>query len=731
MKIIRFSIFFLLFLVSTNTFAQAPYATLRGNSVAFSPDGKTLASESGAAVLLWNATTGTLIHTLRHRDDVSSVVFSPDGKTIASGDYDGEVRVWNATTGTLIHTLEGPTRSVNSVAFSPDGKTLASESGAAVLLWNATTGTLIHTLEGPTRSVNSVAFSPDGKTIASGDDDGEVRVWDATTGTLIHTLQHGAPINSVAFSPDGKTLASESRFGTAVLWDATTGTLIRVLRDEVNSVVFSPDGKTLASGNDDNTVRLWDATTGATLTRYHRGVDSIAFSPDGKTLASGSGEDDTIRFWDIATGTSERIDLGSASSGSFSPDLQQFAAVVGRSIIRLWDFSSRVSVAPVTVVSPPIGDSVVIDINIVGVKDVRGYDLTIEYNGKALRYASHTLGDYLPGDVFAGPTIITPPDSPDNIEDINGDGVVDLKDLIWLMADVASDEERDSDFDLADAQYESFKPFRGTRISSDTSVSFSATSPAGVGNGDGTLATVTFEVLRRRASNFALSGTLSDNDGNRVPFVVSPGRVVTPPWDVNGDGSVDILDLSFVAARFGQQDQPKADVNEDGVVDIKDLIVVASGMPGAAAAPAAWHRGIESPPTRADVQEWLAQAQQLNLTDVSSQRGIFFLESLLVALVPQETLLLPNYPNPFNPETWIPYQLAEPGDVTLTIYDIQGRVVRDLDLGHQRAGMYRTRSRAAYWDGRNAHGEPVASGVYFYTLKAGDFTATRKMLIRK
>lgn len=103
----------------------------------------------------------------------------------------------------------------------------------------------------------------------------------------------------------------------------------------------------------------------------------------------------------------------------------------------------------------------------------------------------------------------------------------------------------------------------------------------------------------------------------------------------------------------------------------------------------------------------------------------------LVPLLPAETTLLPNYPNPFNPETWIPYQLSEPVDVTLTIYDIKGHVVRDLDLGHQRAGMYQGRARAAHWDGKNAQGEPVASGLYFYTLKAGDFNATRKMSIRK
>ena len=93
--------------------------------------------------------------------------------------------------------------------------------------------------------------------------------------------------------------------------------------------------------------------------------------------------------------------------------------------------------------------------------------------------------------------------------------------------------------------------------------------------------------------------------------------------------------------------------------------------------------------------------------------------------------LFANYPNPFNPETWIPYQLSKPSDVTITIYDVRGRVVRVLKLGHQAAGTYRSRSKAAYWDGKNKFGESVASGVYFYTLKAGDFSATRKMLIRK
>ena len=107
------------------------------------------------------------------------------------------------------------------------------------------------------------------------------------------------------------------------------------------------------------------------------------------------------------------------------------------------------------------------------------------------------------------------------------------------------------------------------------------------------------------------------------------------------------------------------------------------------------------------------------------------LEQLLAALTPEETVLLANYPNPFNPETWIPYRLSTDADVKLTIYDTQGVVVRQLALGLQQAGFYTNRTKAAYWDGRNAVGEGVASGVYFYQLRAGDYSAIRKMLILK
>ena len=193
---------------------------------------------------------------------------------------------------------------------------------------------------------------------------------------------------------------------------------------------------------------------------------------------------------------------------------------------------------------------------------------------------------------------------------------------------------------------------------------------------------------------------------------------VKPVEDVNGNGVVNILDLALVSLRLGQTGENDADVNGDGVVDIADLVQVAGAIGNTTVAPAAHPLSLTNL-APADVEGWLTQAQGLDLTEVRMQRGIIFLEQLLAALVPKETALLPNYPNPFNPETWIPYQLANDADVTLTVYDTKGSLVRQFDLGYQSAGFYTNRTKAAYWDGRNETGESVASGVYFYQLQAG------------
>ena len=235
--------------------------------------------------------------------------------------------------------------------------------------------------------------------------------------------------------------------------------------------------------------------------------------------------------------------------------------------------------------------------------------------------------------------------------------------------------------------------------------------------------------------------------------------------DVNGDGQVDVLDLVLVAVFYGMRgDGLPADVNEDGVVNIQDFAAVAAGVDAANLSPqeieqvllAALEQAIEieavaEAPMRfgtpqhalsgglvyGNVAAALADARLLAETgDARLSQGAALLKTLLELLtemraIPETTALLPNYPNPFNPETWIPYHLAKAANVTLTIYDMQGVAVRQLMLGYQPAGVYRSKHRAAYWNGRNDEGEKVSSGVYFYTLTTGDFTATRKLLIIK
>ena len=131
------------------------------------------------------------------------------------------------------------------------------------------------------------------------------------------------------------------------------------------------------------------------------------------------------------------------------------------------------------------------------------------------------------------------------------------------------------------------------------------------------------------------------------------------------------------------------------------------------------------------IDEWLTEARVSDDGSNIFQDGIATLEHLINTVLPSKSALLPNYPNPFNPETWIPYDLARDADVHIHIYDLKGKSIRQLAIGFQTAGTYRTRSRAVYWDGRNAIGEPVASGIYFYTFRAGQFKTTRKMVILK
>ena len=594
------------------------------------------------------------------------------------------------TVGTLRYSvLTERQESVLSLAFNPQHNdilavgrskiTTASDNtieyDGTIELWNISTGKLLHTLSGHTDAVFALAFSPNGNILASGSADGTVRLWntiDIGNQTRIEELQdpftgHTDLVLSLTFSADGKTLASGSRDGTLWLWNLS----------------------------DLNKIEQHNIFPGTPLPP----VLSLAFSPiESPPMLATARADTVIRVWNLRTGELMHAFRGHedlVTSLAFNADGSLLASGSADNTVQLWDTSAIISTGKSLheftehedwVNSVAFHETTLASAgfdNTIFLWEAGTKDLLHELSGHAGSIESIAFssdGNILASGGHDGKVLLWELTPQQIGADINGDGFVNLVDLTLVDSHLGTTGQNIPDV-----------------------------------NGDDTVNIADLVWVTN-----AIEATAAERNA-----------CVSERTDVNNDNVVDRQDLVAVDSRLGMIGQYREDVNIDGIVNIIDLVLVANAIDIEAASAPSLHNRATALITAEQVQGWLTEARLSGETSFAFQRGILVLEQLSAMLTPKTTALLPNYPNPFNPETWIPYRLEQPADVTVTIYAANGTLVRTLQLGHQPAGTYESRTRAAYWNGKNEFGEPVASGLYFYTLTAGTFTATRKMLIRK
>ena len=742
------------------------------NSVAFSPDGQLLVSGGDDwSFKVWNVAAGAHIATLEHITDrtrfqIKEVAFSPNGELLATAGR--HVKLWDIRTQNEIATLQHDGY-VWALAFSPDGQFLAAGDGeGTVKIWDVQERDVIAQLKGDTVRVDALVFSPDDRTLASAGYDGLIKLWAVSDWTLLGTLENPGTAYSLDLFPDGKALASTGH-AAVTLWSVESGEEIASLTAHdgwVHGVDFASDGKTLASAGEDGTVRIQSIESYLQTLQQREMVRLIYFLPINRRAQHDIDTKLDTLIRDVQHFYAEEMQRHGFGRKTFTFETDATGKAVvhhvnGRFTDRHYDRETFDKIIE------EIEDDFDVSKNLYLISvDTGSQKIDVQWCGQGGSYGTTGGRAVIPasGGCFVG--------------DFGVDTAAhELGHAFGLQHDFRNDaylmsygDNRDRLSYCAAEWLNVHRYFNTTQTAFNEPTTMTMFTPIAwpantirfrfeVTDADGLhQAQLMIPTLQGDpADGIKLQGCqVLDTETAQIEFTTTEftagptaavelhvmdvnGRFTYETYpirrndvahvDVNNDGVVDVEDLVLVAARFGSTAvrgaHPNPDVNTDGVVDREDLLLVVEALESqenTTAAPSL---------TTAGLQRWILEAKRRNLGNETFQSGIAVLERLLTSSHPMETTLLPNYPNPFNPETWIPYQLSENADVKISIHAVGGQLVRTLNLGHQAAGIYESRSRAAYWDGRNALGEPIASGVYFYTLAAGEFTATRRMLILK
>jgi len=701
-----------------------------------------------------------------------------ESELLASASTDETIKLWNTETGEEIHRFLGHNGEVRDIDFSPNGRLLVSGGSDRLLkIWGVETGRELTTLEGHEDTVLSVAFSPNGKYIASGSMDNMVRLWDAETWEELRVYRgHEDKVWSVDFSPDGKLLVSGSWDGTVRLWHlpdgepsdmVDSGRPLANLDTLVFSVEFSPDGKLIAAGlseqllgsNGANTIRIWDIETGSLVSAM--GIKSkfdVAFSPDRTQFAACGASDANVIIWKSALDSPQPL---SPENGALIED---------KTIELKWEEIIGALYYEVEIAFDSNFSEVILPLQVVDETKFSYEPLAkAEYFWRVRTRGFGITGDWSEPSMFLTSkapleqcTLRVEPSSQK----------VNEGDVFELVVSIENVKE------LAGFQFElTFNPkiLQALNVESvgeifnDGSMQPTIDNSSGIirnivavkqgkgsFDGNGVLLRSSFKALDSGESEIKADKVkLADSNSKTIEVcrIINASVIVKKPlrpWDVNGDGVVNVLDLVFVGQHLGEEiTEPIArnpDVNRDGIVDLYDLTLAGQHFGEEYQIPQA------SPTIKIpDIHEITQVLIDIhNLTRNQKSMKFTNLNRLLEELIQsskgeaKETCFAPtkitnqlgqNYPNPFNPETWIPYQLAgqshasTAASVVITIFDVAGSPVRTINLGYKSPGLYVDKAKAAYWDGKNDVGETVASGVYFYSIRAGNFTAVRKMLI--